>query len=83
MEARSLSLSHSHLALERSTDGEGTGMDVRRAQPERQRRAEPALSGQEDVIGKAGKGTAMQREQREHTQRLRDLNREAVFREDC
>lgn len=28
VEARSLSLSHSHLALGRRTDGEGTGMDV-------------------------------------------------------
>lgn len=28
VEARSLSLSHSHLALGRRTDGEGTGMDA-------------------------------------------------------
>lgn len=40
-----------------------------------------ALSGQRDVNGKAGKGTSMQREQREQTQRLRGRNREAVFRD--
>lgn len=39
------------------------------------------LSGQRDVSRKAGKGTSMQRKQREHTQRLRGLNREAVFRD--
>lgn len=37
----------------------------------------------EDVIRETGKGSAMQREQREHTQRLRGLNKEAVSREGC
>lgn len=83
VESRSLSLSHSHLALGRRTDGEGTGMDVKsgEGQPGRQRRTELALSGQRDVNGRAGKGTSMQREQREQTQRLRGLNGEAVFRD--
>lgn len=84
VEARSRSLSHSHLALGRRTDGEGTGMDVMAGggQSGRQRRAESSLSGQRDVNRKAGKGTSIRRKQRAHTQRLRGLNREAVFRDD-
>lgn len=50
-------------------------MDVRRVQPEREGRESRASSKwAEDVIRETGKGSAMQREQREHTQRLRGLN---------
>lgn len=50
-------------------------MDVRRVQPEREGRESRASSKwAEDVIRETGKGSAMQREQREHTQSLRGLN---------
>lgn len=47
-EARSLSLSHSHLALGRRTDGEGTGMDVTSGGGSQGDKGEPALGGQRD-----------------------------------
>lgn len=54
VEARSLSLSHGHLALGRGQEW----MSCQEGGSQGDRRAESALSGRRDVNGRAGKGTS-------------------------
>lgn len=79
-EARSLSLSHSHLALGRRTDGEVTGMDVTSGGGSQGDEGEPALGGQRDEWERREEHLSAEGTEK-HTRRLRGTNREAVFRD--